>query len=72
MGLEKFMKEYNESGIFLRCHREYIVNRKMVKKVDISTSDITLLYESKNGSVKYIPIGMAYKKDVLSQLRGIN
>ena len=72
MSLEKFMREYNESGIFLRCHREYIVNKKMVKKINIILSDITLLYEGKNGRVLHIPIGMAYKKDVLSQLRGIN
>lgn len=68
--LGQFLKKYNDSGYFLRCHSSYIVNKKMVKKVDKLDNYILLLYKRRGGSEVRIDVSDGFKKEVLTQLKG--
>jgi len=66
MSLEGFLKHYNSSGVFIRCHKSHIVNKKMIEKID--RIENKLLLKHKNMRVE---LGEAYKKEILTALRGV-
>lgn len=66
MSLARFLELYNESGFFIRCHRSYVVNKKMIQQVLRAEDKILLKYKG----VK-VDLGEAYKKDVLKALKGV-
>lgn len=68
--LGQFLKKYNDSGYFLRCHASYIINKKMVKKVNKLDNYILLLYKRSNGSEVRIDVSEGFKKEVLTELKG--
>ena len=71
MSLDRFMKEYNELDIFLRCQKGFIVSKKMVEQVLHLDNELLMLYRGGRNSELRIPIGPTYKTDVLSQLKGL-
>ena len=71
LSLEKFMTEYNGLDIFLRCHQSFIVSKKMIEQVYLLDNEILLLFRAEKGREILIPIGPAYRKSVLSQLKGL-
>jgi len=71
MSLDRFMKEYNELDIFLRCHNSFIVSKKMIEQVLHLDDELLLIYRGERNSELRIPIGPTYKKSVLSQLKGL-
>ena len=66
MSLSKFLELYNESNTFIRCHRSYVINKKMVEKILRTESKILLRYKN----VK-IELGESYKKDILQSMKGV-
>jgi len=66
MSLNRFLQLYNQSSLFIRCHRSYIINKKMVEKILHSESKILIKYKN----VK-IELGESYKKDVLKAMKGV-
>ena len=66
MSLNRFLELYNQSKLFVRCHRSYIVNRKMIENI-LHTENKILL---KHKNVK-IELGESYKKSVLNATRGV-
>lgn len=71
MNLEQFMGQYNAIGIFLRCQRGFIVNKRMIEKLFKNDNEILMLYRGKGGKEIRIEVGGTYKKDVLAQLKGL-
>ena len=66
MSLETFLKTYNSSDLFIRCHKSHIVNKKMVKKIDRTENKLELKYKNMK-----VEIGEAYKKEMLRAMRGV-
>jgi len=66
MSLSRFLKLYNQSNLFIRCHRSYVINKKMVEKILRTESKILLKYKN----VK-IELGESYKKDVFKMMKGV-
>lgn len=69
--LATFLSEYNQLGIFLRCHQSFIVNKKMVEQIHHVDREILLLYRGENDREVRIPIGDTRKKQVLDALKGL-
>jgi len=70
MTMTGFMKAYNRTGNFIRCHGSWIVNKMMVDKID-KTGYLVLMVKSNKGEEILIPISDTYRKDVLEQLKGM-
>jgi len=66
MSLSRFLELYNQSNSFIRCHRSYVINKKMVEKILRTESKILLKYKN----VK-IELGESYKKDILNSMKGV-
>ena len=66
MSLNRFLELYNQSNTFIRCHRSYVINKKMVEKILRAESKVLL----KHKNVK-IELGESYKKDILKELKGV-
>ena len=66
MSLNRFLELYNQSNHFIRCHRSYVINKKMVEKILRTESKILL----KHKNVK-IDLGESYKKDILKEMKGV-
>ena len=66
MSLSRFLELYNQSNSFIRCHRSYVINKKMVEKILRTESKILLKYKN----VK-IELGESYKKDILKEMKGV-
>lgn len=73
MSLAQFMKKYNKTGYFIRCHNSYIVNKKMIKDVDRTNSEIVMLHPCKDGYLVRVEMSVngKYRKDVLAQTEGV-
>lgn len=71
MSLDTFLSEYNQLGIFLRCHQSFIVNKKMVEQLHHFDDEILMLFRGENNREIRIPIGGTRKKDVLNELKGL-
>ena len=66
MSLNRFLEIYNQSNLFIRCHRSYVVNKKMVENILHTENKILLMYKN----VK-IELGESYKKDVQNAMKGV-
>ncbi|MCL1989855.1 MAG: response regulator [Defluviitaleaceae bacterium] len=69
--LTEFMENYNEVGLFIRCHASHAVNKKMIKKIFRAGNEIEMLYRDKEGTRIYVPMSGKYKKEVIAQLKGL-
>ena len=66
MSLSRFLELYNQTNSFIRCHRSYVINKKMVEKILRTENKILLKYKN----VK-IELGESYKKDILKAMKGV-
>ena len=71
MTLADFIKTYNASGYFLRCHNSYIVNRMMIRFFSRTDSKITMLMPRKNGGDVIIDVSEKYRKEMRDELKGL-
>jgi len=69
--LTKFMDMYSDTGYFLRCHKSYIVSKKMVKSFSRMDSQLIMLMSLKNGNDVRIDVSQTYKKQVSDALKGL-
>ena len=60
--LEAILKKVENIGIFVRCHRSYIINKQKVKEIDFKDNKIIFV----NG--KHCFVGKTYKKTISSLL----
>jgi DNA-binding LytR/AlgR family response regulator len=51
------------SGIFIRVHRSFIVNKSMIQAIKENTLEITV-----GGSMKSIPVGKSYRDSLLNEI----
>jgi DNA-binding LytR/AlgR family response regulator len=51
------------SGIFIRVHRSYIINKSMIQSIKENTLDLTV-----GDSVKSIPVGKSFRDDLLNDI----
>lgn len=51
------------SGLFIRVHRSYIVNKTMIQSIRENTLELNL-----GNSVKSIPVGKSYRDSLLSEI----
>ena len=68
--LTSFLAKYNKSGDFLRCHRDYAVNRLMIRFVHKSREHqcIELIYRDENDYPIEIPMSDSGKKSVIKEM----
>jgi DNA-binding LytR/AlgR family response regulator len=52
------------SGVFLRVHRSYIVNKSMIQSIKENTLDLVV-----GGEVKAIPLGKSYRDPLLNVIK---
>lgn len=55
----KYLESHLPKGVFVRCHKSYIVNKNMVEALDGSNLVI---------QGKQIPVGQSYKEEVLREV----
>jgi len=55
------------SGLFLRIHRSYIVNKSMIQTIGENTLDIII-----RGSVKALSIGKSYRDVLMNEIKLMN
>lgn len=66
MSLEVFLKTYNASDIFIRCHKSHIVNKKMIARIDRTENKLELKYKNMK-----VELGETYKKEILKVMKGV-
>ena len=71
ISMKKFIADYNEENILIRCHASYCVNRRMIKGIDPTGHYLILLVKDENGDEIQIPISTTYRKHVLDELEGL-
>lgn len=71
MTLTKFLETYNGSGFFLRTHNSYVVNKKMVRKINRTHNEVVMLYDEETGYPLRILMSENYKSNILSTLKGL-
>jgi hypothetical protein len=71
MSMKNFMEEHNEQRDFIRCHASFIVNKRMIKRIDKAGSYLVLMMKDENDDEIQIPISATYRKETLTQLKGL-
>ncbi|MCL2559486.1 MAG: response regulator [Turicibacter sp.] len=66
MSFDGFLEAYNTSDLFIRCHKSHVINKKMIEKIDRRENWVVLKHKNMK-----IELGEAYKKDVLTAVRGV-
>ncbi len=51
------------SGIFIRVHRSYIINKSMIQAIKESSLDLTV-----GDTIKSIPVGKSFREDLLNDI----
>ncbi|MCL1990609.1 MAG: LytTR family transcriptional regulator DNA-binding domain-containing protein [Defluviitaleaceae bacterium] len=71
LSITHFLTKHNQSNTLLRCHRDYAVNKMMIRHVHKSREAqcIELIYTEPNGYPMEISMSESYKKAVLHELR---
>jgi DNA-binding LytR/AlgR family response regulator len=54
------------SGVFIRTHRSYIVNRSLILAIKENSLDLNV-----GGSVKNIPVGKSFRDSLLNEINVI-
>ena len=51
------------SGVFIRVHRSYIINKSMIQAIKENTLDLNV-----GGSLKSIPVGKSFRDSLLNDI----
>ena len=51
------------SGVFIRVHRSFIINKSMIQTIKENTLDLNI-----GGSVKNIPVGKSFRDSLLNDI----
>ena len=71
MSMKQFMVTYNKENDLVRCHNRYIVNIRMIEKVDAVGNYFVLAIRDEKKEEIQIPISKTYRKAVLERLKGL-
>jgi len=71
MTLTDFIRTYNATGYFLRCHNSCIVNRKMIRSFSRTDNQLTMLMPMINGNDVKIDVSQTYRGEVMNTLKGL-
>jgi DNA-binding LytR/AlgR family response regulator len=51
------------SGVFIRVHRSYIINKSMIQAIKENSLDLTV-----GDTIKSIPVGKSFRDDLLNDI----
>jgi len=71
MSMTGFLEEYNGDSDFIRCHGSYIVNKRMIERIDPSGDYLVLVPRLPNGNEIPIPISDTYRANFPAQWKGM-
>jgi len=74
MTLTRFLEGYNRSNTFIKCHRNYAVNKRVIRFVHKSREHqcIELIYSDERDYPVEIPMSDSFKKLVLRAMEGVD